>query len=139
MEGSYFLILISEKQLFFLAWEASRVFFSTHTRTRIRISLSTCCKGKLKIAHGGTSLMVQWLGPCTSTAGGMGSIPGWGTKILHVVWHGRKKIACSISKRGRRGKGFPEIQPRSPLLHLLIMWTLGVHILGIQSVFLGWT
>ena len=21
---------------------------------------------------------------------GMGSIPGWGTKILHVMWHGQK-------------------------------------------------
>ena len=30
---------------------------------------------------GWTSLVVQWLRLCTSTAGGMGSIPGWGTKI----------------------------------------------------------
>ena len=31
--------------------------------------------------------MAQWLGPCTSTAGGVGSIPGQGTKVLHGVWH----------------------------------------------------
>ena len=29
--------------------------------------------------------MVQWLGLCASIAGGMGSIPGQGTKILHAV------------------------------------------------------
>ena len=33
----------------------------------------------------GTSLAVQWLGLCASTAGGMGSIPGWGTKIPHAM------------------------------------------------------
>ena len=29
----------------------------------------------------GTSLVVQWLRRCATTAGGMGSIPGWGTKF----------------------------------------------------------
>jgi len=33
-----------------------------------------------------TSLMVQWLSLCTPTAGGMDSVPGWGTKILHAAW-----------------------------------------------------
>ena len=28
-----------------------------------------------------TSLVVQWLKLCTSNAEGVGSIPGWGTKI----------------------------------------------------------
>ena len=32
-------------------------------------------------AEWGTSLVVQWLGLCTSTAEGVGSIPGQGTKI----------------------------------------------------------
>ena len=39
----------------------------------------------------GTSLAVQWLGLCTSTAEGPGSIPGWGTKILQAAQRGRKK------------------------------------------------
>lgn len=30
----------------------------------------------------GISLLVQWLEFQTSTAGGMGSVPGWGSKIL---------------------------------------------------------
>ena len=36
----------------------------------------------------GLAWCVQWLGLHASTAGGVGSIPGWGTKILHAVWHG---------------------------------------------------
>ena len=38
-----------------------------------------------------TSLVVWWLGLCTSIIGGMGSIPGQGTKILHATWHDLKK------------------------------------------------
>ena len=37
-----------------------------------------------KRSLGGTSLAVQWLRFGASTAGGMGSIPGWGTKIPHA-------------------------------------------------------
>ena len=33
----------------------------------------------------GTSLSVQWLSLRVSTAGGRGSIPGWGTKIAHAL------------------------------------------------------
>ena len=46
-------------------------------------------KQPLKISTG-TSLVVQWLRLCTSTARGMGSIPGWGAKILHAAWLGKK-------------------------------------------------
>ena len=38
-----------------------------------------------------TSLVVQWLGLQVSNAGGKGSIPGLGTNIPHVAWHGQKK------------------------------------------------
>ena len=41
----------------------------------------------------GTSLEVQWLRLHASIAGGMGSIPGGGTKILHAVQPGQKKKA----------------------------------------------
>ena len=33
----------------------------------------------------GTSLVIQWVRLYASTAGGMGLIPGWGTKIPHAV------------------------------------------------------
>ena len=39
----------------------------------------------------GTSLALQWLRLHVSTAVGMGSIPGWGTKIPHVAQCGKKK------------------------------------------------
>ena len=45
----------------------------------------------------GTSLMVQWLGFCTSTAGVMGLIPGWGIKILHAVQSGKKQHFQALS------------------------------------------
>ena len=38
----------------------------------------------------GTSLVVQWLRFHVSTAGGEGSIPGQGTKILHAIQCGPK-------------------------------------------------
>ena len=38
----------------------------------------------------GTSLVVQWLRLCTPTAGGVGSTPGWGTKIPHAARRGQK-------------------------------------------------
>ena len=39
----------------------------------------------------GNSLVVQWLGFRASTAGGMGSVPGQGTKIPQTTQHGQKK------------------------------------------------
>jgi len=36
-------------------------------------------------------LAVQWLGLCTSTAGGKGSIPGQEMKIPHATSHGQKQ------------------------------------------------
>ena len=47
-------------------------------------------RDRLKNDRLGTSLVVQWLGLWVSTAGGVGLIPGWGTKILHVAWHDQK-------------------------------------------------
>ena len=41
--------------------------------------------------QGGNSLVVQWLGLHASTAGGMGSIPGRGTKGLQAAWYGQLK------------------------------------------------
>ena len=39
----------------------------------------------------GTSLVVQWLRLLAPNAGGMGPIPGQGTKIPHATWHDQKK------------------------------------------------
>ena len=39
-----------------------------------------------------TSLVIQWLRLCASTAGGPGLIPSWGPKILHAKQCSQKKI-----------------------------------------------
>ena len=39
----------------------------------------------------GTFLAVQWLRPQASSEGSAGSIPGWGSKILHASGHSQKK------------------------------------------------
>ena len=45
-----------------------------------------------------TSLVVQWLRFCTSTARGRASNPGGGTKILHAMWlEQKKKKSLSIT------------------------------------------
>ena len=47
----------------------------------------------------GSSLMVQWLGLHTATAGGLGSIPGWGTKIPQTIWHSQKGTTTTAEKK----------------------------------------
>ena len=37
-----------------------------------------------------TSRTIEWLRLWAFNARDMGLIPGWGTKILHVVWHGQE-------------------------------------------------
>ena len=48
-------------------------------------------KGHKKWSQG-NSLVVQWLGLCTFTAEGLGSIPGQGTKIPQARQHSQNKI-----------------------------------------------
>ena len=56
--------------------------------------------------------MVQWLGLLASTAGGMGSIPGQGTKILHAVW-------CSQNKTKQNQKQNQTVIVKNPLVPFL--------------------
>ena len=53
-------------------------------------------KFHLKESYLGNSLEVQCLGLHTSTAGGMGLIPGQETKIPHAMWHGQNIIIIII-------------------------------------------
>ena len=46
-----------------------------------------------------TCLMVRWLKLHTSTAATMGSIPSWGTKILHAMQCSQKKKKESETKK----------------------------------------
>ena len=59
------------------------VGFVLHLPARNLAVQGLCPKGGGKIPSAGTSLAVQWLRPCASNAGGVGSIPGWETKGSH--------------------------------------------------------
>ena len=63
--------------------------------------------GRMKTCAGRrTSLVVWWLRLCASTAGGVGSIPGPGAKILRASRHNqkkKKKICCA--REGQRWQG----------------------------------
>ena len=65
--------------------------------------------------HLGDSLVVQWLGFHAFTAEGLGSIPGWGTKIPQTVQHSQKFL--------HKNKRWALVQLPSTLFKLL--WVLG--------------
>ena len=57
---------------------------------KITMSSKTVEKMVKKIVQG-TSLVVQWLRLHTPSAGGVGSIPGWGTKMPRAAQRGQRK------------------------------------------------
>ena len=76
-------------------------------------TLSTCVFGGKKFnwsfpvifisrKHSRTPMVVQWLGLYTSTAKGVGSIPGWGTKIPCAVGSQKKKKRKKERKKERK-------------------------------------
>ena len=98
----------------------------TNLRTNIILRLLLLVASlQAREATVGTSLAVQQLRRCTSTAGGAGSIPGRGTKILHATWQGQKfknskqtlpppqKTPLSSRKREGTASGFqgPQVCP----------------------------
>ena len=78
------------------------MYFVNNQKQPICLSIVVSCKtlwyiqrieyyAAVKKNEVGTSLVVQWLRLCASTARGPGSIPGWGTKILRVAVRPKKK------------------------------------------------
>ena len=74
---------------------------------------------KQRNAFDGTSLLVQWLGLHASTAGGMGSIPGWGTKVPCAVWHGQKIFKNKKIKK-KKNK-FSPLKKKKKEMHLVYL------------------
>ena len=74
---------------------SSRQFWEKVNLMMSLLSWSTSCLGGKKAQ--GTSLMVQWLRPFTYTVGGIGSIPGRGTKISHAARFGQNVKKKSLS------------------------------------------
>ena len=70
--------------------------FITHP---VQIQGSVQCKN----CKGGTSLAVQWLRLRASTAGVVGSIPGWGTKIP------RAALCCQKQTNKKEKKKSPKL------------------------------
>ena len=63
---------------------------------------------KKSITVSGTSLAVQWLKLCTSSVGGIGSIPGQRTKIPHATWCSQKKKSITIFLNVLENKNYLE-------------------------------
>ena len=85
----------------------------------------------------GNPLAVQCLGLGASIAGGMGSIPGWGTKIPHAVGHGQKNKRVHIiykpillgERRHRQGASGMKVTVcfRIEVLITQVFFTLKIH------------
>ena len=60
--------------------------------------------------------MVQWLRLCALTVDGLGSIPGWGTKIPQAMKHGQKNKQTEYVSYVRE---FKEIQVQHSIKKLL--------------------
>ena len=58
----------------------------------------------VKETHSGASLVVCWLRFHTSTARDVGSIPCWGTKVLHTAQYSQKNFFNSKKRRHTRKK-----------------------------------
>ena len=58
-------------------------------------------KGSQRVGHDRATeqLAVQWLGPWASSAGGEGSIPGWGTKTSYTMQYSKKKKKRKRNKK----------------------------------------
>ena len=56
----------------------------------LTVVLSQLCSSTIKMNQTRISLAVQWLTLCTPNSRGAGSIPGWGSKIPHATWCGKK-------------------------------------------------
>ena len=65
----------------------------------------------LAALKGETSLVDQWLRPWISTAGGLGLILGWGTRILYALQHGQK-IKQQQQQTKRREEDIGTLSPR---------------------------
>ena len=80
-------------------WDGSPPYLTAWLEAKHRTPLHlgfVLWKVGLKVPGVGNSLAVQWLGPWASTAGGMGSIPGRGTKIPHAARRSQKKVFAVV-------------------------------------------
>ena len=75
-----------------MGWQKVRQDGATNTFTfNPQAALRLDAEAESRKERAGTSLAVQWLRLYTPNAQGMGSIPGWGTRVPHAAWCGQKR------------------------------------------------
>ena len=75
-----------------MGWQKVRQDGATNTFTfNPQAALRLDAEAESRKERAGTSLAVQWLRLYTPNAQGMGSIPGWGTRVSHAAWCGQKR------------------------------------------------
>ena len=100
---SIFWCKASDCNLTFLLGLPERVtFIFIYIEEQIKDGCNTLMKVKI---HPMTSLVVQWLRLCASTALGTGLIPGLGTKISHATWGSHTYTKKSIPSLERSQYG----------------------------------
>ena len=94
----------------------------------IKITLSSqtgVCEQTPHKVRQGSSLVVRWLRLCVSIARGLGLIPGWGTKIMHVSWCSHKIKKNKQQQQQTQQAGFvaggQTLQTPSPELNQTII------------------
>ena len=82
--------------LYFILVSLSFNSYLENYRPISQMKLNVKCKQN--ISKSGTLWLRLWV----STAGGLGLIPAWGTKILHALWHSQKKLANQTQQGVKR-------------------------------------
>ena len=82
----------------------------------------------------GTSLVVQWLGLCASTAGGTGLIPGWGTRTPNASWSGKKNLHIYIFSYSDLIKLSTNLNKKIIQYELWIFTVYVYHFCSVQSI-----
>ena len=82
----------------------------------------------------GTSLVINWLRLCASTAGSTGSIPGWRRRSHMPAWHSQKTWKKWISDPNVRPETIKFLENITKALqHWVWQWLLGYDVKGVGN------
>ena len=87
----YFLDLLQQICIHFIIFKVNKLKNKKTNKHKLYSPLWKTAWWLLKSVNTGTFLVVQWLRLHAPNAGGMGSNPGQGTKILHDTWYNQNK------------------------------------------------
>ena len=105
-----FLVKMPMGMFLYLTQKSMPNFSWTTNHVLRKLSKTLKCNFKKRL---GTTLIVPWLRLWTSNAGGVGAIPGWGTKIPHAVRYSRKnKMKIKIDSMSVIGTQDSTMKPK---------------------------